>query len=164
MSATLLKTKLYIPPARPNLVSRPRLLDHLNRGLHRKLTLVSAPPGFGKTTLVSEWIHHAAAPLTPQVAWLSLDEQDNDPVRFWSYFITALDTVHPGLGADALALLTSTQAPPIEDILIILINAAAELDAKIVLVLDDYHLINPDSIHHALTFLLDHLPPNCTWP
>jgi LuxR family maltose regulon positive regulatory protein len=159
MSATLLKTKLYIPPARPNLVRRPRRLDHLNRGLHRKLTLVSAPPGFGKTTLVSEWIHHAAAPLTPQVAWLSLDEQDNDPVRFWSYFITALDTVHPGLGADALALLTSTQAPPIEDILIILINAAAELDAKIVLVLDDYHLINPDSIHHALTFLLDHLPP-----
>ncbi len=161
--ATLLKTKLYIPPPRPNLVVRNRLLKLLDAGLHRKLTLVSAPPGFGKTTLLSDWIHqHTPLPDDSdalKIAWLSLDEQDNDTVRFWSYAITALDNIQPGLGVDALTLLTETQAPPITDTLTTLINAAIETPAKLILVLDDYHQIEASAIHESLTFLIDNMPP-----
>jgi LuxR family maltose regulon positive regulatory protein len=89
MTTPLLQTKLYIPPVRPELVSRPRLIEQLNAGLHRKLTLLSSPAGFGKTTLLSEWVGSCGRP----VAWLSLDEGDNDPTRFWAYFIAALQTV-----------------------------------------------------------------------
>jgi len=102
MSTPLLQTKLYIPPPRPELIPRPRLIEQLTEGLHRKFTLISAPAGFGKTTLVSDWIHQSKAP----AAWLSLDEYDNDPVRFITYLITALQTIVPDLGNAVLPLLS----------------------------------------------------------
>ena len=160
MSTPLLRTKLYIPPARPVLVPRPRLIERLDAGLHRKLTLVSAPAGFGKTTLLSEWISRCERP----AAWVSLDEGDNDPARFWSYVVAALQTVQSdvagvAVGEAALAMLQSPQAPPIEGVLITLINDLAECPVALVLVLDDYHVIDAQRIHNALVFLLDHLPP-----
>jgi LuxR family maltose regulon positive regulatory protein len=160
MSASLLQTKLYIPPPRPNLVSRPRLIERLNAGLHRRLTLVSAPAGFGKTTLLSEWAAGCGRP----VAWLSLDEGDNDPTRFWSYLSAALQKAQSGIGETALTMLRSTPPPAIEAILTTLINeivAVSQGDHEgrpYVLVLDDYQMIKAKPIHDALTFLLDHLP------
>ena len=161
MATPLLTTKLYIPPVRPELVSRPRLIEQLNAGLHRKFTLISAPAGFGKTTLLSEWVQQSERP----TAWLSLDEGDNDPVRFWTYFITALQTVQTDIGESALAALESPQPPSFESVLTALINeltVAPQGDHQgrpYMLILDDYHLIEVQPIHQALTFLLDHLPP-----
>jgi len=171
MSTPLLTTKLYIPPPCPNLVSRPRLIERLNAGLlsRRKLTLISAPAGFGKTTLLSEWASQRVGESADgrPVAWVSLDEGDNDPVRFWAYFVSALQTVHESVGEAALAVLQSPQLPPIEAILTALINEIAAVPDHpstsswlgFALVLDDYHLIIAQPIHDALTFLLDHLPP-----
>ncbi len=164
MEAPLLQTKLYIPRPRPELVSRPRLIERLNAGLHRKLTLVSAPAGFGKTTLLSEWVAGCGRP----VAWVSLDEGDNDPARFLAYLVAALQTVQADVGEAALAALRSPQPPPTESVLTGLINEIAALPGppgaphgrSYILVLDDYHLITTQSIHDGLTFLLDHLPPN----
>ena len=153
----LVTTKLALPPARPALVPRPRLMDRLEAGLQRKLTLIAAPAGYGKTTLVSAW--HATAPGSAwPLAWLSLDVGDNDPVRFWSYAIAALQTLHAGLGADALALLQSPQPPPLTTVLTLLINALAALPAPVALVLDDYHAITAPAIHQSLAFLLEHQP------
>jgi LuxR family maltose regulon positive regulatory protein len=168
--ATLLKTKLYIPPDRPNLVERLHLQQQINQGLNRKLTLVSAPPGFGKTTLISTWIrrHLAEIPAATRsqaaeenlcFAWLSIDQQDNDPVRFWTYVISALSSAQPEMKTEALSLISEPQAPPLEEILAVLINTIAELPAKVVVVLDDYHLIDSKQIHRSLSFFLDHLPP-----
>ena len=182
MSRPLLQTKLYIPPVRPELVSRPRLIERLNAGLHHKLTLVSAPAGFGKTTLVSEWIHSGVSSReygvgeehepagevsptpysllpTPRFAWLSLDEGDNDPAIFLAYVVAALQTIEADVGKGALGALQSPQPPPTEAILTGLINEIAAVPDRIVLVLDDYHLIEAQPIHDALTFLLRHLPP-----
>ena len=166
MATPLLKTKLYTPPPRPELVSRPRLIKRLNKGLHRKLTLISAPAGFGKTTLVSEWVQAMGGATPPiAIAWLSLDESDNDPVRFLTYFVAALQTTEArqepagNIGKGALSALQSPQPPPTEAILTILINEIAAVPNRIVLVLDDYHLIEAQPIHDALTFLLEHLPP-----
>jgi LuxR family maltose regulon positive regulatory protein len=165
----LLRTKLYIPPPRPELVSRPRLIERLNAGIHRKLTLVSAPAGFGKTTLVSEWVQAMGGATPPiAIAWLSLDEGDNDPTRFLVYFVAALQTlalsqvqgIEANMGKGALSALQSPQPPPIEAILTALINEVAAIPDRIVLVLDDYHLIEAQPIHDALTFLLRHLPPH----
>ncbi|HLL98501.1 MAG TPA: LuxR C-terminal-related transcriptional regulator [Rubrobacteraceae bacterium] len=153
---TLLSTKLSIPPARPYLVRRPRLSERLRKGMGCKLTLVSAPAGFGKTTLLGTWASDFAG--RGSVAWLSLDAADNDPARFWRYFVTAVDRLRPGSGEVALASLGSPQAPPIEAILASLLNELAELDADAVLVLDDYHLIESHAIHEGLIFLLEHLP------
>jgi LuxR family transcriptional regulator, maltose regulon positive regulatory protein len=154
----LVTTKLALPPARPALVPRPRLMDRLEAGLQRKLTLIAAPAGYGKTTLVSAW--HATAPGSAwPLAWLSLDVGDNDVARFWSYAITALQTLHAGLGADALALLQSPQPAPLTTVLTLLINALAALPAPVALVLDDYHAITAPAIHQSLTFLLEHQPP-----
>jgi LuxR family maltose regulon positive regulatory protein len=155
MIAPLLQTKLYIPPLRPEMVSRPRLTERLNAGLHRKLTLVSAPAGFGKTTLLSEWAASCGRP----VVWLSLDKGDNDPACFWAYSIAALQTVRADMGETALAMLRSSQPPPIEAILTALINEMAERPEALALILDDYHVIEAEPIHDGLTFLLDHLPP-----
>ncbi len=166
---SLLRTKLHVPQARPNLVPRHRLTERLNDALCAgcKLALVSAPAGFGKTTLLSEWI---ATPHGQRaVAWLSLDESDNDPVRFWTYVVTALETIQPGLGAQPLALLQSPQPLPtmsaprgevewIESALTLLINALTGLSTEFVVVLDDYHIITAQPIHDAVAFLLDHLP------
>jgi LuxR family maltose regulon positive regulatory protein len=155
MSTPLLATKLYIPPPRPNVVLRPRLSKRLNDGLHRKLTLIAAPAGFGKTTLVSTWI----ADSDRQVAWLSLDNADNDPTRFLTYFIAALRTIVPTIGAGLLEVLQSPQPPPIESILTTLLNDIATIPDHIILVLDDYHVLDAQPVDDALAFLLDHLPP-----
>src|SRR5213078_1311145 len=101
MPTSILATKLYIPPLRPNVVSRPRLLERLNEGLHRKLTLIAAPAGFGKTTLVSEWVEG----IERATAWLSLDEGDNDPARFVAYLVAALQTIAATIGEGVLGLL-----------------------------------------------------------
>ena len=151
----LLTTKLFLPPVRANLVPRLRLTERLNEGLTRKLTLISAPAGFGKTTLLSEWIPHNEW----SVIWVSLDEGDNDPTRFWSYFIAGLQQLNPDLGTTALLLFHSPQPLPPESGLTILINEIATLPEPFVLVLDDYHVIENASLHEAITFLLDHLPP-----
>jgi len=160
----LLATKLYAPPARLDLVARPRLFERLSAGLSGKLTLVAAPAGFGKTTLISAWIAALSAEFAqspqrkPSVAWVSLDAGDNDPPRFWSYVIAALDMLQPGAGASALALLQSLQPPPIEAVLTPLLNAFSNLTGDTVLVLDDYHAIVAPAVHQALVFLIEHLP------
>src|SRR3954469_18720656 len=118
MPTPILATKLYLPRLRPNVVSRPRLLEGLNEGLHRTLTLIAAPAGFGKTTLVSEWITFIERP----TAWLSLDEGENDPTRFLAYLIAALQTIAPTIGEGVLGVLQSSQPPPSEAILTALLN------------------------------------------
>jgi LuxR family maltose regulon positive regulatory protein len=157
MATPILATKLYVPPPRPQLVPRPRLIERLNRGLQAggKLTLIAAPAGFGKTTVVSEWV--AGIPRLP--VWLSLDEGDNDLSRFLTYVVAALQTIDAGLGADALIQLEAAgPQPPADLILTDLINELAVRPQAIFLVLDDYHLIETQAIHEAITFLLDHLP------
>ena len=163
MSTPILATKLYIPPPRPKIVLRPHLIERLNEGLQRKLTLVSAPAGFGKTTLVSEWVAVCEQP----AAWLSLDEGDNDPSRFLAYLVAALQTLAmsasegtaANIGAGALAVLQSPQPPPIESILTALLNEITTIPDDFVLVLDDYHAIDAKPVDKALAFLLEHLPP-----
>ena len=165
MSHLLLATKLYRPPPRPQWVERPYPTATLNQGLQNKLTLVSAPAGFGKTTLVSAALQHK------QVGWLSLDERDNDPQRFFSYLIAAVQqtrpgggqvggqTVRPAIGQTALTTLQSEGAAALETVLTLLINELAALPDELILVLDDYHLIDQPDIHAAMSFWLDHLPP-----
>ena len=155
MSTPILATKLYIPQPRLNLVSRPRLIEQLNAGLPHKLTLISAAAGFGKTTLVSEWVAAGNRP----VAWLSLDEGDNDPARFLTYFIAALQTLVPDIGATALTALQSPQPPAIDSMVTAVLNEIAAMPDQFILVLDDYHLIDNPSVDKALTFLLKHQPP-----
>jgi LuxR family maltose regulon positive regulatory protein len=151
----LLTTKFFIPAIRPDLVPRVRLIQRLNAGLGGKLTLVSAPPGFGKTTLLSEWVRQSE----PPTAWLSLDEGDNDLARFWTYVIAAIQRVHADVGEAALAMLRSPQPPPTKMILTDLINEIVFLAAPFVLVLDDFHIISEQQIHETFLFLLDNLPP-----
>jgi ATP/maltotriose-dependent transcriptional regulator MalT len=155
MPTSILATKLYLPRLRPNVVSRPRLLERLNAGLHRKLTLIAAPAGFGKTTLVSEWVEGIERP----IAWLSLDEGENDPTRFLAYLVTALQTIAATLGEGVLGVLQSSQPPPPEAILTALLNEITTLPDQFVLVLDDYHVIDAKPVDLALTFLVEHLPP-----
>lgn len=152
----LLATKLYMPRLRPNMVSRPRLIERLNAGLHRKLTLISAPAGFGKTTLVSEWVQGIERP----VAWLSLDEGENDPTRFLTYLVAALRTIAPAVGEGALGALQSPQPPPPASILTALLNDLTTISEPFVLVLDDYHVFDAKPVDQALAFLIDHLPPH----
>jgi LuxR family maltose regulon positive regulatory protein len=160
MTTPLLTTKLYIPPVRPELVPRPRLIERLNAGLYRKLTLISAPAGFGKTTLLSEWVYRGGEGTPPlPVAWVSLDEGDNDLTRFLAYLIAALQTIEASIGQGALGTLQSPQPPPMEEFLTALINQINAIPDHFVLVLDDYHLIKAQPVHNALTFLLDYLPP-----
>jgi LuxR family maltose regulon positive regulatory protein len=155
----LLATKLYIPKWRPGLVSRPRLVERLWQGAERKLTLVTAPAGFGKSTLLAEWL--ATSPAGERAtAWVSLDAGDNDPAIFWTYVAAALQTIQAGIGGNALALLSSPQPPPIESILTSLINELATVERDVTLILDDLHVIDAQSIHGGLDFLLDYLPPN----
>jgi LuxR family maltose regulon positive regulatory protein len=157
MSAPILATKLYAPPPRPRLVLRPRLIEQLNEGLRssHRLTLISAPAGFGKTTLISEWVSGCERP----IAWLSLDEGDNDSTRFLTYFITALQSIAPNVGAEALSALQSPQPPSTEAMLTALLNEITTIPDNFILVLDDYHLTDSKAIDNALTFLVEHQPP-----
>lgn len=163
----ILATKLYIPPPRPAVVLRPRLIERLNAGLHGKMSLISAPAGFGKTTLVSEWVAVSRKLPARPVAWLSLDEDDSDPARFLTYLVAALQTLLPSeteksgpkLGDGALAMLQSPQPPPVESILTALLNEIAAIPDQFILVLDDYHLVDAQPVDEALTFLIQHLPP-----
>ena len=182
MTTPLLTTKLYIPPLRPELVPRPRLIERLNTGLRsgRKLTLISAPAGFGKTTLLSAWINQiletlvpgaeqdrrfgpatgkSPIPNIPKFAWLSLDKGDNDFAHFFIHFIAALQSVKPGLGDRVLAVFQSPQLPPVKAVLTSLINEiAAAGPERLALVLDDYHVIQSPT-NQAVSFLLERLPP-----
>ena len=159
MSTPILATKFYIPPPRLKVVLRPRLIERLNEGLSsgHKLTLISASAGFGKTTLVSEWIAGCERP----VAWLSLDEGDNDPTRFLTYLIIALQTIKAEIGVGVLGTLHASrpQPPPIESILTTLLNEISTIPGNFILVLDDYHVVDSKPVDQALAFLLEHLPP-----
>jgi LuxR family maltose regulon positive regulatory protein len=170
LTTPLLTTKIHIPPVRSELVSRPHLIVRLDEGLKHKLTLVSAPAGFGKTTLLSEWTHQirsggrartgaVTAPLL-QAGWLSLDESDNDPTRFTIYLVAALRAALEPEWHDALEDLPISQVPSQEEVLTGLINQVAAIPHQLALVLDDYHLITAQAVHDALVFLLDHLPEN----
>jgi LuxR family maltose regulon positive regulatory protein len=151
----ILQTKLFVPTTRRKRVPRAALIARLNEGLSGKLTLISAPAGFGKTTLVADWLQQLERPS----AWISLDEGDNDPVRLCAYVLAALHMIEPGTGQRSQAMLQAPQPPPQELLLTCLANDVAEIGQQFVLVLDDYHLIEASSIHEAITFLLDHLPP-----
>ena len=158
MANSLVQTKLYVPRPRRSLVARPRLSERLGRASDARLTLISAPAGFGKTTLLTAWL---AAPTTETrlVAWLSLDERDRQPAVFWTYVITALQTTVPGIGANVLPLLQSAQ-PPIETVLAAVLNELAAAPNDVDLVLDDYHLVDGPDLRDGMTFLLEHLPPH----
>ncbi len=166
MSGDLLQTKLYVPRLRPSLVPRPHLIKELNAGLDSKLTLISAPAGFGKTTLLSEWVQQCKC----TIAWISLDEGDNDPARFLNYLVTALCQAkgpalsdaagrEAAIGESALSMLQFPQPPPTEAILTSLINEIADIPDRIILILDDYHIIESPSVDKLLIFFLEHLPP-----
>jgi LuxR family maltose regulon positive regulatory protein len=157
MSVPILATKLYIPPPRSKIVPRPRLLKRLNEGLSAscKLTLISASAGFGKTTLVSEWIAGCGRP----VAWLSLDDGDNDPASFLIYLVAALKKIKVEVGAGLLEALQAPQPPSTESILTALLNEIAAFPDHFILILDDYHVIDSKLVDEALSFLLEHLPP-----
>ncbi|HEX9371402.1 MAG TPA: hypothetical protein VF897_10360, partial [Roseiflexaceae bacterium] len=151
----LLGTKLYMPRARPDLVTRPRLFARLDAGLHAVLTLVCAPAGFGKSTLLAEWLRRTGRP----AAWLGLDAGDSDPAVFLRYLVAALQALAPEVGATVLGLLQSPQPPPLEPLLTVLLNDLAALPQDSLLVLDDYHVLAAPPIHQAVSFLIDHLPP-----
>ncbi len=155
MPTSILATKLYVPLPRSKIVLRPRLIEQLNNGLHRRLSLISAPAGFGKTTLVSEWVADCGRP----TAWLSIDEGDSDLTRFLTYLISALQTIHAGVGVEAVQGLQTSQSPRHESILISLLNEISKIPNESILVLDDYHLVNSSEVDNALMFLLEHLPP-----
>ncbi len=157
MAGPLLETKLHVPRRRRGLIARPRLSERLSHGAESALTLVSAPAGFGKTTLLAQWLATAPADGRP-VAWLSLDQRDNDPALFWTYLVGALKTAGQGVGASALSLLQSHQ-PPSEAALATLLNDLDALSNDVVLVLDDYHVIEARDVQDGMAFLLEHLPP-----
>ena len=156
----LLKTKLHIPQRRPDTVPRSRLIHQLNERIQRKLTLITAPAGYGKTSLAAEWIHtlQSEGVFKNRITWLYLEEADSEPTRFLSYVIAALQQVAPEIGVDALGLFEMAQTPPITAVLNELLNDLSGLDDPIMLVLDDYHVISHPEIHDALRYLVDHLP------
>ncbi len=160
MATPLLRTKFYIPPLQAGIVHRPRLIQKINEGLTRKITLISAPVGFGKSTLLSEWIPTSQRP----VAWLSLEEADNDPTRFCTYFLAALQTLQQDLTKEAQAILHSESQPfdlaHVESFITLLVNYLSDHPQELALVLDDYHQIHNQVIHQGIAFLIDHLPPN----
>ena len=155
MNETLLKTKFYIPPVSANAVQREHLIELLNQAEAGKLTLVSAPAGFGKTTLVSMWSRQLAHPVT----WLSLDEQDNDLARFFAYLLTSFQRLDENIAVEILDDPNSRQSNAYEAILTDLLNELSVIKEKWVVILDDYHLIQTQAIHDAMIFFLDHLPP-----
>src|SRR5215216_972434 len=157
-SDTLVSTKLRPSQVRPNLVARPRLIAKLEPEAGRKLTLISAPAGFGKTTLLGEWV--ASRSEVRSIAWASLDDGDNDPARFLSYLVAALRTIEDGFGEGILSSLRAPGSLPVEASTGALINELADIPAKLAIVLDDYHLIDSDQVHGIVSFLLERLPSN----
>lgn len=156
MDGQILRAKLYVPRGHADAVPRPRLYERLDEGARHDLTVVSAPAGFGKTTLLADWSRRSDLP----VAWVSLDERDDDPVRFISYLIAAIETIHPGFGEATRAFLGSLQSQDeLDPVLTALSNEILEMPRDFVLVLDDYHLIRSEKVHDALAFMLDHSPP-----
>ena len=157
MPISILATKLFIPPPRAKIVLRPHLIERLTEGLSsgRKLTLISASAGFGKTTVVSEWV----ASCGRLVAWLSLDKDDNDTTRFLTDLISALQTIVVNVGEEVLSVFQSPQPPPIESILTTLLNEITTIPDSFIFVLDDYHMLDSKAIDNALTFLVEHQPP-----
>ena len=162
MASPLVQTKLYIPKPRRALVARPRLSERLAGAAEARLTLISAPAGFGKTTVLAEWLARRSADNASagnrSVAWLSLDDSDSQPASFWTYLVTALQTVAPGIGASAISLLQSAQAP-LEAVLGTVLNELSTVPDDLVLVLDDYHLVDGPQLRAGMVFLLEHLPP-----
>jgi LuxR family maltose regulon positive regulatory protein len=155
----LVTTKLHAPKTRTNLVARPRLREALGWNEGRKLTLVSAPAGFGKTTLLAEWTEDWSAQ-GRSVAWVSLDESDNGPSRFLSYLVGALQAAEGGIGEGVVASLRSPEIPSVEILVGALVNELVDLPQGIMVVLDDYHLIYSEPVHEAVTYLIEHLPEN----
>jgi len=157
MPEGLLKTKLFVPPVKANLVSRTSLLEKLDNARQAGIpcVLVSAPAGFGKTTLVNEWVRSSGLPFT----WLALDEGDNNPLSFWRYVDAALQIIDNSIGASLRPALYAAQAPVIQQIITGLVNDTLSLEKEFILVLEDYHLIEQAEIHESINFLLDHIPP-----
>lgn len=168
MSAPLLTTKLYSPPVRPEWVARPHLVERLNAGLGfrapgfaRRLTLVSAPAGSGKTSLITAWLSDFRSTCSDLgLGWFSLDGGDNDPHRFFSYLVAALRMADPEFGPDAVRLLGRAELPPVESLITSVINSVARATSPVILVLDDYHAITELVVHEAVGFLLDRQPQN----
>ena len=154
MTDPLLMTKFHLPPISPNAIHRPHLIEDLNHSILGKLTLVSAPAGFGKTTLVSMWAKEKDDP----VIWLSLDADDNDPARFMTYLITAFQRYDETIAVGALEIRKEIRPASYESIITDLLNELAKIKDDLILVLDDYHLIQSQAIHDAMIFFLDHMP------
>jgi hypothetical protein len=151
----LLATKLFLPRPQPGFVARPRLLERPEEGLAPGLVLVCAPAGFGKTALIADWAQTGRRP----VAWLSLDQGDNDPARFWRHVVAALDRLRPGIAERVVGLLGPPAPPSFEGLVTALINELAAESGQVLLILDDYHLIDAQPVHASLEFLLEHRPP-----
>lgn len=154
-SEGLLVTKLHLPAPPARLVARPRLVDQLTAGLARRLTLVCAPAGFGKTSVLAEWSQQRA----PRVGWVSLDPGDNDPVRFWRYVVAALDLGRPGLAARVAPLLGVPGQASFDGLVTTVVNEVAAEPDELLLVLDDYHVIETQPVHQSVSFLVEHAPP-----
>ena len=152
----LLATKFHVPGLRPDLLARPRLIDRLNWAAARELVLVSAPAGFGKTTLLADWAGAHGRP----VAWLTLDAGDNDPVRFWRYVVGAVDRVHPGIGRRVLPLLGAPEQPTPEAVVAVLVNEFGACPGEFWLILDDYHVIESRPVQDSFMFFLERSPPH----
>ena len=155
MVDTILATKLYVPEPPPRSVQRAHLIERLDEGSDHHLTLVSAPAGFGKTTAITTWVAGCGRP----VAWLSLDAGDRDPARFMAHLIAALQTIRPHIGHSVLEALVSPQPPLMDAILTVVLNDIAAIPERFILVLDDYHVVDARTVDDAVTFLLEHLPP-----
>ncbi len=158
MARPMIATKLYVPKLRRGLVTRPRLSERLRRGADSRLTLLSAPAGFGKTTLLAEWLGESPGD-ERCVAWLSLDASDSAPASFWTCVVTALHTAVPGVGVSTLDLVASSPMPT-ERVLTTVVNELAAARCEVWLVLDDYHLVDGHEVRDGMTFLLEHLPPD----
>ena len=156
MATLILPTKLFAPPLRPGWILRQRLIERLNAGNQCKLTLVSAPAGYGKTTLISSWLQETNIPSV----WLSLDEGDNDPIRFFQYFITSLQKLIPDIGMDLPGMLQSVQPPSFDVLINLLINETTRQASPFFIVLDDFHVISSQPVLDMVMFLLEHMPPH----
>ena len=161
MTTPLLSTKFFIPPARPGVVSRPRLLERLDAGAHAKLILISAPPGYGKTTLITQWIQQIQSNKTAQICWYSLDGDDNGTQQFFRYLASAVEDL-PGQQSTLKQLIQSPQALPVKNLMNAFINDAAAVSTPFFLILDDYHVIESVEIDQAMDFIIENMPPPMT--